>query len=191
MKHLNPQSLITAMLIMIVVHSPALSHNDVGSSGLNTMPSARIVLGALDIRLTPALLTAHGITFSTAAEVALDENANLYLRARALSGAAMVGGEAAHTLLIELARSEDHIELRRQAIISLSKVFGRQTPRQVALELSALIAVCPETLHERIQREVDWLDTLPEPSAERTHPTDAQVIHTPPSPSPLTPQTQR
>ena len=161
MNHCTYRLLSATFAVLCTMISPALSQNHSHQHSTEKVDPVRVILGALDIRLTPELMDTHGITFAQAAEVALDQGAGLYLRVRALAGAAMVGEEAAHVLLKDIVEGDEHIEIRRQAIISLSRIFGRQTPRVVALELRALMPACPDSLQARIEHETAWLDTLP------------------------------
>ena len=129
------KSPVIVVWVMLILADTAWSQSP-DSTELQTVEhQARLLLGAVDIQLTPQRLKALGLTFEEAASVAMDTEARLYLRVRGVSAAAMLEQEAAHTFLVHLASSNDHIEVRRQAIISLSKIFGRKSPRRISAEL--------------------------------------------------------
>ena len=158
--------LMTASVVLCSLSPFAWSQGHEKEHEAHRLKSTEVILGAIDIRLTPQRLEDNGITFEYAASIALEEGNRLYLRARAIAAAALLGGEAAQVLLNEIAGQDEHLEIRRQAIVSLSKVFGRKDPRRVHDELTALRVVCPVELQRRIDIERDWLTTLIQPPAD-------------------------
>jgi len=85
---------------------------------------AEVVIAAIDIRLTPETVVESGITITLAQELALDPEATPYVRARAVSALAALGGEAARQVIEVVAVMDPHHMVRAQAYVSLARAFG-------------------------------------------------------------------
>ncbi len=87
-------------------------------------PAAEVVIAAIDIRLTPEIVVESGITVTLAQDLALDPETTPYVRARAVSALAALGGEEARRVIEVVAVMDPNRMVRAQAYVSLARAFG-------------------------------------------------------------------
>lgn len=101
---------------------------------------AELVLRAVDIHLTPDVITRAGVTEQMAKALLEAPEAGPYDRVRAVSALAFFQTDTAYDLLAAQARSASEHQVRVQAVISLARAFGPADPQKVDATLAALPA---------------------------------------------------
>ena len=87
-------------------------------------PVAETVIAAIDIRLTPEVVVAAGITTAFAQQRAMDPETRPYVRARAVSALAAIGDVDARRVIEAVAITDANDAVRAQAFISLARAYG-------------------------------------------------------------------
>lgn len=143
---------LTALALLAALSGPAVAAPPAPT------PEAEMLLGAIDVMITPATLKQAGITEAWATAVVDDIKARRYLRARAIGALAIIGTDSARAR-IERAASADHdLEIRIQAVISLARAFGPADEERVNGFLKGLAPEAPEALRDVLHRELTRLE---------------------------------
>ena len=114
--------------------------------------TAKILLEAIDIFLTPQMMDKAGLT-EAYAQAVVASDARRYIRARAISALAMFATPSARATLEEAAYRDADPEIRIQAVMSLSRAFGPTDKIGVRAVLRTVAQDAPETLRRVIVRE--------------------------------------
>ncbi len=133
-------TLLTLSLLILSIPIP------VGAAETRGLDS---YLAAIDAPLTTTGITMMGGTSETLLEKVLDEQRTLYQRGRSLAAFAMVSDHTGVDTLTLLADTHMHPALRKQALISLAKVYGASAPARVTA-----------TLIERLPGPPRWAETI-------------------------------
>ena len=118
------------------------------------MTHADLLLGAIDVVLSPMNIAAVDLTEDHAVEVATDANNRRYLRVRATGALGIFGSARAHATLLDLARHDTDVEVRVQAVISLVRWFAEPAPGALFADMRALAEDAPPTLRRVIERQL-------------------------------------
>lgn len=125
--------------------------------------SAELLLGAIDVLLTPENIQKAGLTEAWATAVVDDAGARRYLRARAVGALALMQTPTARARIEHAALADADDEIRIQAVISLARAFGPADREQVTRFLRGAAESGPPALRTIVHGELARLDKQPAP----------------------------
>jgi hypothetical protein len=134
------------LVLLLALTAPALADD-----------GAAVLLGAIDVPLTPETLAAAGLDEARATAVARDATARRYLRVRAAGALGVLGTDGARRTLEALAAEDADVEVRIQAVTALARVWAPRDPA-VAERLRALRTNAPRALDGVLAAELRKLD---------------------------------
>ena len=120
---------------------------------------AAMLLGAIDVVMTPATLAASGVTEAYANRVLQDPEAGPYLRVRAAGALGILGTDTARQTLERLAEKGTGEPLRIQAVVSLARVWGPRDEAKVGSFLRRISVDAAPPLAETISAELGRLES--------------------------------
>ncbi len=120
-------------------------------------PKARMLVDAIDIPLTPAAVAYAGLTESMATALAADTASKRYTRVRAVGALGIIGTDSARRLIELLATADGDAQVRVQAVISLSRIWGADDREAVVAFLTGLLGDAPPAVDDAIARELSHL----------------------------------
>lgn len=120
-------------------------------------PQARMLVDAIDIPLTPQAVAQAGLTASMATALAADTAGKRYTRVRAVGALGIIGGDDARRLIELLATADGDEQVRIQAVVSLSRIWGADDRESVAAFLTGLLGDAPAAVDDAIARELSHL----------------------------------
>lgn len=117
-------------------------------------PAAEMLLGAIDIFLTPENIKKAGLTEAQAVTVLEDAQRKRYLRVRAVNALNLFATPTARVAIERAALQSDDYEVRRQAVVSLARGFGPGDKAGVTDALKRISQDAPVQLRSVIADEV-------------------------------------
>ncbi len=133
------------LVLLLALAAPAMA--------ADAAPTAELLLGAIDVPLTPEALAAAGVDEARATAVARDPARRRYLRVRAAGALGVLGTDGARRTLEALAAEDPDVEVRIQAVTALARVWAPRDPA-VAERLRALHAGAPRALGDVLAAEL-------------------------------------
>jgi len=149
--------LVTLLLIGFMVAPGPATADPVAA----TDPVAETIIAAIDIRLTPEVVVAAGITTEFAQRLAMDPESRPYLRARAVSALAAIGDVDARRVIEAVAIIDTNDAVRAQAFISLARAYGPWDRAEVVCFLVERLAWSEGRTARRILAELRRLAQPP------------------------------
>lgn len=120
-------------------------------------PRAMMLVDAIDIPLTPETVAAAGLSEAHAAALAADPDGRRYTRVRAVGALGVLGTPSARELVERLAVTDADELVRAQALVSLSRVWGRSDREAVVDFLTARLDDASPAVSDAIARELSRL----------------------------------
>lgn len=117
-------------------------------------PTVRMLIDAIDIPLTPEALARVGVTEAHATALAADPAAKRYTRVRAVAALGVLGTDSARRLVELMATADADPQVRIQAVVSLSRIWGADDRAEVARFLTERLDDAPPRVDEAITREL-------------------------------------
>lgn len=114
---------------------------------------ADLLLGSIDVVLDPMTIAAADLTEEHALAVAQDAQARRYLRVRAVGALGIFGSAQAQAALRDFAQFDLDVEVRIQAVISLTHL-GNRAPGETTAFLMGVAETAPPALERVIIRSV-------------------------------------
>lgn len=143
-------------------------------------PAVDLMLGAIDVVISPMLIAEVGLTEDYAIAVATDPAQRRYMRVRATGAVGIFGSPRARSVLLDLARHDSDFEVRVQAVTSLAHWFAEDAPGQLNAELMGIADGAPGGLQRIIIRRVQQI-------SEAWISPDTTRSHRPPAHTPVVP----
>jgi len=127
---------------------------DIASDAPTLTPDARMLVDAIDIPLTPATVARAGLTESMAAALALETTGKRYTRVRAVGALGVLGTDSARRLIELLATADADEQVRVQAVISVSRIWGADDRDAVTGFLNDRLGDASPVVADAIAREL-------------------------------------
>lgn len=119
--------------------------------------NARLLIDAIDVPLTPETLEMAGVTEAEVAALAADPSARRYTRVRAVGALGVIGTDSARRLIELMAVGDADPQVRVQAVVSLSRIWGVDDRVEVIRFLTERLGDAPVQVDDAIVRELDRL----------------------------------
>ena len=156
-----------ALLTTLVFADP--THADPTHADSTPIDDVQMLLGAIDIPLTPETMAKAGLTEARATAALAKKSETRYARMRAIGALSQFATPTAREKIEAVARGDDDVYVQRQAVAALVAGFGQTDTAGVRKLLAEIAPGAPAPVAEEIQRQRAVLNTValpPAPSAD-------------------------